>query len=315
MGDNEPERIYRAACQLVGQGISVLPTGGGISLKAKQPHVQALKASGYTSTTEQGRVRGSWKPLQHELPTADDLKVWFLQIRAGGLGIVTGAMSGYVVIDVDRAGLPLMRELGWKPHVLSPSGGAHLYLQHPGWFVPSNASHTKCALPPGVDVRGDGGYIMFPPSRTRTGVYQRTDERRRLHVADVPERVRVAEKTYHLREALGLTRPIPQEPPSAKWPSVHSVDADDRCPLSVMLDRAADYALESRNKGAFMLGLWAHANGYSREDALSAAHEYTEMVRGVKPSPFGVEEAQTAITSAYTYPRKDSWKRQEQLCP
>lgn len=154
---------------------------------------------------------------------------------------------------------------------------------------------------------------MFPPSRTRTGVYRRTDERRRLHLEDVPERVRVGGETYHLREALGLIRPRPQEPTFAERPSILSCNTDDRCPMSVMLDRAADYAPESRNRGAFMLGLWAHANGYSREDALGAAYEYTDMVQSVKPSPFGLDEARNAIRSAYTYPRKDPWKRKEEL--
>lgn len=283
-----------------------------MSQRAKEPHKQALLASGHTSTTDQGGTRASWKPFQFQLPTQGDLETWYLQARARGLGMVTGEFSGYVVIDVDREGLPLMAELGWQPHVISPSGGAHLYLKHPGWFVPSNASKNKKTLPPGFDVRGDGGYIMFPPSRNRAGFYRRTEQRRRLSIEDVPEVVTVDGQTYKLREALGLTPPEPEPRPTER-PSFTAFDADDdRCPLHVMLDRAADYAPDSRNKGAFMLGLWAHANGYSREEALVAAHDYCDMVQGVKRTLFTLEEARKAITSAYTYPRKDPWKRREE---
>ncbi|MBB5366304.1 bifunctional DNA primase/polymerase [Deinococcus humi] len=314
MDDNEPERIYEAACRLVRQGISVIPTGGGVSVRAKEPHTQALIASGHTFTNDDGELRASWKPLQTQLPTAQDLQTWYLHSRARGLAVVTGELSGYVVIDVDLMGLPLLHKLGWKPHVVSPSGGAHLYLHHPGWFVPSNASKSKRTLPPGFDVRGDGGYIMFPPSRNREGFYRRTDERRRLSVWDIPEAISVAGETYHLREALGLTPPAPQDSRPAERPDVQPFDADDeRCPMALLLDRAADYALESRNKGAFMLGLWAHANDYSRDEAIHAAGEYTDIVQGVKRTPFTLDEARKAVASAYTYPKKDRWQKREEL--
>lgn len=313
MYDNESEQIYEAACHLVRRGISVIPTGGGVSQGAKEPHKQALIASGHTYTNGNGQIRASWKPMQTQLPTSEDLRTWYMGVRARGLGMVTGELSGYVVIDVDLEGLPLMHELGWTPHVVSPSGGAHLYLHHPGWSVQSNASKNKKTLPPGFDVRGDGGYIMFPPSRNRQGFYRRTDQRQRLSVMDVPEEVTVAGETYRLRQALGLTPPALQEPRNAERPGFQpSYADDDRCPLFVILDRAADYAPDSRNKGAFMLGLWANANDYSRDEALRAAGEYVDMVQGVKRAPFTLDEAQKAVASAYTYPKKERWEKRKE---
>lgn len=316
MYDDEPERVYETACHLLRQGISVIPTGGGVSQGAKEPHKQALIASGHAYTNSDGEIRASWKPMQTQLPTAEDLNIWYRQVRARGLGMVTGELSGYVVIDVDLEGLPLMHELGWTPHVVSPSGGAHLYLRWPSWYVQSNASKNKKTLPPGFDVRGDGGYIMFPPSRNRQGFYRRTEQRQRLSIENVPETVTVAGETYRLRQALGLTPPAPQEPRSAERPSFQPSSADEeRCPMFLMLDRAADYAADSRNKGAFMLGLWANANDYSRDEALRAAEEYVGMVQGVKGTPFTLDEAQKAVASAYTYPKKDRWEKREETYP
>lgn len=132
---NEPEQIYEAALSLLRKGVSVIPTGGGISKWAKEPHKQALIATGHTTTGIDGKVRASWKPMQTTLATEDDLKSWYFQTRARGVAMVTGEISGLIVVDVDLEGLPLLGELGWKPHVISPSGGAHLYVKHPGWYV------------------------------------------------------------------------------------------------------------------------------------------------------------------------------------
>ncbi|MEV7795315.1 bifunctional DNA primase/polymerase [Streptomyces sp. NPDC087512] len=52
--------------------------------------------------------------------------------------------------------------------VLTPSGGRHLWLTGPpDVVVPNSASR----LAPGIDIRGAGGYLVGPGSRTRHGVY------------------------------------------------------------------------------------------------------------------------------------------------
>jgi hypothetical protein len=50
--------------------------------------------------------------------------------------------------------------------VLTPSGGRHLWLSAPG-PVPNSAGR----LAPGIDVRGEGGYVVGPGSRTVAGRY------------------------------------------------------------------------------------------------------------------------------------------------
>ena len=175
------------------------------------------------------------------------------------------------------------------------------HLNHPGWFVPSNASKSKKTLPPGFDVGGDGGYIMFPPSRNHQGFYRRTGERRRLRVCDIPEAITVAGETYRLRVAPGLTPPTFPDAQPVEEQIFFLMNADEeRFPMSLMLDRAADYAPESRDRGAFMLGLWAHANDYSHDQTLRAAGEYTDIVQGVKRTPFTLIEAQKAVASTYS---------------
>ena len=45
-------------------------------------------------------------------------------------------------------------------------GGWHFYFEHPGTFVRND---TGRRLGPGIDVRGDGGYVLAPPSVHASG--------------------------------------------------------------------------------------------------------------------------------------------------
>ncbi|MGI5182300.1 bifunctional DNA primase/polymerase [Dactylosporangium sp. CA-152071] len=97
----------------------------------------------------------------------------------GMLAIRTGAASGTVVIDIDpahggRVDPALMPETAC---VATGSGGWHLYYLHPGTAVLCSQGRVA----DGVDVRGDGGYVVAPPSiHPRTGRPYRWTGRRSL---------------------------------------------------------------------------------------------------------------------------------------
>lgn len=92
---------------------------------------------------------------------------WWTLCPRANVGIVTGAASGLVVLDVDGpAGQSSLRSLvdhygrfraAWAR---TGSGGWHAYFAHPG--VP--VLNSVRLLGDGLDVRGDGGYIVAPPS-------------------------------------------------------------------------------------------------------------------------------------------------------
>lgn len=102
-----------------------------------------------------------------------------------GVGIVTGAASGIVVIDTDvkkvdgEANLRALGELPETYMVRTGSGGFHRYYLHPGRPVKTSGN----ALAPGVDVRGDGGIVVAPGSAHVQGRY---DELNRLPMVPLP---------------------------------------------------------------------------------------------------------------------------------
>lgn len=114
-----------------------------------------------------------WEPYQHRRALPGELARWWARWPEANLGVVTGAVSGLVVLDLDPAkgGEASLAELeaehGRLPatfEVATGGGGRHLYFRHPGGRVP-----CAVGLRPGLDLRGDGGYVVAPPSIHASG--------------------------------------------------------------------------------------------------------------------------------------------------
>ena len=48
----------------------------------------------------------------------------------------------------------------------TPTGGYHIFYQHR-----DDIRNTVGKLGPGLDIRGEGGYVFVPPSQTEQGAY------------------------------------------------------------------------------------------------------------------------------------------------
>lgn len=107
-------------------------------------------------------------------------KWWWTRPEAN-IGIRTGAASNLVVIDIDdkahegRDGSQTWRRLlaahadGMAPdtvEAITGSGGRHLYFLAPDGI---DVTSSKDALGPGLDVRGENGYVVAPPSAHVSG--------------------------------------------------------------------------------------------------------------------------------------------------
>lgn len=96
---------------------------------------------------------------------------WWRSAPQANIGVPTGTPSGMVVVDVDRHGMADGYEafahaeraglvLSWEVLVRSPSGGMHAYFL----ATPDAEQRSWQLARAGVDFRGDGGYIIVPPS-------------------------------------------------------------------------------------------------------------------------------------------------------
>ena len=109
-----------------------------------------------------------WQQYQAQPPTEAEVQAWAERWPDMGIAIVTGAVSGLVVLDEDVAGggdaslAQLTAQHGALPAtpiVHTAGGGRHFYFRHPGSPVPN-----AVGFQPGLDLRGDGGLVVAPPT-------------------------------------------------------------------------------------------------------------------------------------------------------
>jgi hypothetical protein len=110
----------------------------------------------------------SWEEFQSRRPERAEIEQWFAQRKDANLGVVTGRISGLVVVDIDPAhggeeSLEALErrhgKIGKAVESRTGGGGRHLYFRYPGLPV-----RNRTAIAPGIDVRTDGGYVVVPPS-------------------------------------------------------------------------------------------------------------------------------------------------------
>lgn len=102
---------------------------------------------------------------------SEQIRQWWNMWPQANIGIATGAKSGFFVLDIDdgHGGRESIKALTEK-HGLFPEriyqrtggGGWHVLFKHPGIRIGNIQSSDR--LGKGIDVRGDGGYIVAAPS-------------------------------------------------------------------------------------------------------------------------------------------------------
>lgn len=187
----ESDSSFGKAVRDIGHGWSVIPIGCG----AKRPLIR-------------------WEEFQQRRPGLEEVQDWLSCWPKTGIGIVTGSISGIVVLDIDsRHGGDvslegLDRQYGRMPMTVecrSGGGGRHLYFAHPGGLV-----RNKVGLLAGIDLRGDGGFVVAPPSMHASGARYAWREDRR------PGATRLAPlPTWLLRQATEELRHLGR--PISRW--------------------------------------------------------------------------------------------------
>jgi len=107
-----------------------------------------------------------WTEFQKRRATESEVTEWFTKWPNANVGIVTGSISSIVVIDLDGPeGIESAKKLGLSSSCISLTGdGKHLWHKHPGVNV-----ENAVRVAPGMDIRGDGGYIVAPGSIHESG--------------------------------------------------------------------------------------------------------------------------------------------------
>jgi hypothetical protein len=228
-----------AALRFANLGVPVFPCVPG----GKQP----LTPNGFYDATSSARtVHGWWQ----RTPEAN-------------IGLPTGARTGILVVDIDihaggsgfaafeRARADGLAD-GWGWLVRTPSGGLHAY--YPGARVQEQRSWQVASAH--VDFRGDGGYVVAPPSRLRVDGVTKAYE-----VIAVTTGPAKSVDAIKLRQCLEPPRPTPATPPSGFPPK--------GCRPEALARTVALTAEGGRNRALFWASCRMVEDGQSRSDAVS----------------------------------------------
>jgi len=97
----------------------------------------------------------SWVDYQKTRPTEQRLRYWWGEFPDACPGIITGAISGISVVDVDsRENIPDLM----TPLVHTISGGSHYYCKYDSSLVNRSNKDIK------IDIRSEGGLVVAPPA-------------------------------------------------------------------------------------------------------------------------------------------------------
>jgi len=109
-----------------------------------------------------------WKQFQEKRATQKQIESWWKDWPDANIGIVTGKISGVMVLDIDsKEALKTVRKFlpGYKSVPRAKTGkGWHLFFKRPGKGI-----RNHVGLIPGLDIRADGGYVVVPPSIHESG--------------------------------------------------------------------------------------------------------------------------------------------------
>jgi len=144
-----PSDTFKTAKWFIEHGYPVIPTRPN-----KRPYVR-------------------WAKYQKELPTHEEIKEWWRTWPTANVALITGQLSGVMVLDVDtEAGHENLVENFFPdsmvtPATRTPGGGWHYFFKFEEGLV------NKARVAEGTDIRTEGGYVVIPPSENGTGMKYR----------------------------------------------------------------------------------------------------------------------------------------------
>lgn len=140
--------VLAQANEYVDQGWSILP----VKPSEKRPYMT------------------NWLQYQHTKATKEMTDSWFTSLTGAGVGMVTGRISGVVVLDIESyCSIPIDELLRRYPTQMisrTGTGGYHLFYLYPNGV---SKIANRVGIFEGADIRADGGFIVLPPTRHPNG--------------------------------------------------------------------------------------------------------------------------------------------------
>ena len=124
----------------------------------------------YTSVSGNTIPAGKWQQWTTTKQSHQEMIELFESVNHNGVAIVTGKVSGIVVLDVDAQKNADVHHFAEQYNdsliCYTPSGGIHIYFKY------EDGIGNRVDLIKGCDLRGDGGIVYAPPTSRKNGSYE-----------------------------------------------------------------------------------------------------------------------------------------------
>jgi hypothetical protein len=287
-------RTQSAALDYAGRGWPVIPLHYPKTIAGA-----AVCSCGDPECDSIGKHPMTLNGLKDATTDPDEIRRLWAKYPQANVGIVTGAESGFIVVDVDpkHDGYESLADLEAKHGPLPDTvrantggGGAHLCFAHPGGRVKNNNTGK---IGRGIDMKGDGGYIVGAGSLHASG--RRYEWADGFSPADAPF---APAPTWILNR---LSEPPPRPPGNGNAPAS---DAGVHW-LGKALAKAAN---GNRNETGLWLACQLRDAGVSMGDAEAVMRAYAERVPA-GDHPYRAAEAGASLRVAYSQPPREPAKR------
>lgn len=140
------------------RGLNVMPLRGKY---VKAVELEAKKEEAKRPLLE------TWERYQTHRVTEQEVRAWWETWPDADIGIITGPVSGRFVLDVDeeKGQRSLQGKIVPTTQTVKTKRGFHYHFSWNSSLI--GLATTKKKIYPGLDIRGEGGYVVAPPS---TGV-------------------------------------------------------------------------------------------------------------------------------------------------
>jgi hypothetical protein len=194
--------------------------------------------------------------------------------------------------------------MGLYPHVVSPSGGYHYYVSYPGHHVPTLNGKSKTDLGrryPGMDVKGDGGYVIFSGVMEQGEYFWLGDP-----VPDAPNSI-PDDVWRFLQGEPALASAIVRTPRFAVVREHPSLGPASDCLLRLAVNKVL--AGTGRNDAGFWLATQLRDARFNEADAADVMLTYVNQVPNTNTKgqyeAYTVGEALASLRSAFTRPPRE----------
>jgi hypothetical protein len=238
------------------------------------------------------------------------IRAWWAQWPNAMIGLPTGAVSGLFVVDLDidkgKDGRKAYADLGYDEldtlATITPRGGVHLFFRHR-----DGLGNTASALAKGIDTRGDGGYVILPPSMREDGRrYEWRENGRAGRPAELPEALFEALRKAKQRDGDEAVAQSRKSMGDGKRGAYALAALDKEC--EAVANALEGTRNDTLNKAAYNLGQFVAAGELGQcqvFDALYAAGIACGLSKGKQDGPKALRATiQSGMRAGMKQPRK-----------